>query len=224
MDKRKHYLIVLDTEAANSGKKVDCTQSMVYDFGWQVVDTKGNVYKQASFINSDIFLDYPEMMNSAYYSKKISNYWEDIKQGNRKLTTLYNIRKELLQDIEEYGVKEISCHNAIFDYSACNATQRYLTKSKYRFFFPYKIEMWDTLKMAKEVLSKNRNYIKFCNENDFLTKANKPRLTAEILYKYITKDLDFVESHTALEDVKIETVILAYLLGKRVKNKALFQR
>jgi hypothetical protein len=35
-------------------------------------------------------------------------------------------------------------------------------------------------------------------------------LTAEVLYKFITKDIDFVEEHKGLEDVDIERQILAY--------------
>lgn len=37
--------------------------------------------------------------------------------------------------------------------------------------------------------------------------GNRPRLTAEILYRYLTNNVDFVESHTGLEDVMIEKEI-----------------
>jgi hypothetical protein len=39
-------------------------------------------------------------------------------------------------------------------------------------------------------------------------------LTAEILYRYITGNLEFEESHTGLEDVDIERQILAYCFAK----------
>jgi hypothetical protein len=45
-------------------------------------------------------------------------------------------------------------------------------------------------------------------------KTPRPRLTAEILYRYITGNLEFVESHTGLEDVDIERQILAYCFAK----------
>ena len=42
---------------------------------------------------------------------------------------------------------------------------------------------------------------------NFVMSGNRPRLTAEILYRYLTNNVDFVESHTGLEDVMIEKEI-----------------
>jgi hypothetical protein len=52
-----------------------------------------------------------------------------------------------------------------------------------------------------------------------MTKNNQVRLTAEILFRYITRDLDFIESHTGLEDVDIERQILAYCFRKHKAMK-----
>ena len=112
--------------------------------------------------------------------------------------------------MKEYRIKEAYAHNMRFDYHTLNTTERWLTKSKYRYFFPYGTEICDTLKMARDVLGKMPTYVRFCEENGFTTSTGKPRFTAEIIYRFITKDVDFVESHTALEDVEIETEILAY--------------
>ena len=47
--------------------------------------------------------------------------------------------------------------------------------------------------------------------------------SAEILYRYNTRDNDFVESHTGLEDVDIERQILAYCFRKhKAMKKALW--
>ena len=37
-------------------------------------------------------------------------------------------------DVENYGVEQIYAHNMRFDNGALNNTERWLTKSKYRFF------------------------------------------------------------------------------------------
>ena len=55
-------------------------------------------------------------------------------------------------------------------------------------------------------------FARFCEVNGFVTKNNKPQLTAEVLYRWITKDVDFVESHTGLEDVLIEKEIFSYFV------------
>lgn len=156
-------------------------------------------------------------MKSAYYANKIPQYWEDIKNGKRVLTTWRNIRKAFIADIEEFGVVDIFAHNMRFDYGNLNNTARWLSKSKYRYFFPYGLEICDTLKMARQVLGKMPTYRNFCVENGYLTKNNQLRYTAEIIYRFITGNNDFEESHTGLEDVLIEKEILAYLYRQHKK-------
>ena len=219
MDKRINYKIVLDTETCPLEQTDEVTpwNMFVYDIGWAVVDKRGNVYKTQSFINADIFLDEKELMKSAYYSEKIPKYWEDIKSGIRQLRSFYNIKKQLLGDIAEYGVKEIYAHNMRFDYGTLQNTQRWLTKSKYRYFFPKGIEICDTLKMARQVLKDSKMYRVWCEQNGYITKNNQCRFSAEVLYRYITGNDDFIESHTGLEDVMIEKDILAYCYSRHKK-------
>ena len=216
------YKIVLDTETCPVDKDfegVSPYNMWAYDIGWAVVDKFGNVYRTRSFVNADIFLEEKELMKSAYYANKIPQYWEDIKNGTRVLTTFSKIRKTLLDDINEFKVVEIFAHNMRFDYGNLNNTERWLTKSKYRYFFPYGVEICDTLKMARDVIAKMPTYKKFCIENDLMTKNNQVQLKAEVLYKFITKNLDFVESHTGLEDVLIEKEILAYCYKQHKKMR-----
>lgn len=222
IDRRRNYKLVIDTETCPIDKEFEgvSPQNMwTYDCGWGVVDKNGTVYETKSFVNADIFCGEKDLMKSAYYSKKIPQYWEDIKNGKRVLTSWYNIRKALLETIEKYGITEIYAHNMRFDYGTLNQTQRWLTKSKYRNFFPRNVEICDTLKMARDVIAKMPTYKKFCADNGFMTKNNQVRLTAEVLYRFITKDIDFVESHTALEDVLIEKEILAYCYRQHKKMR-----
>jgi len=222
MDKRINYLIGLDTETCNGimvGEKLDLTQSLVYDIGWAVTDKKGRIYKTRSFVLAEVFLGMRDVMKSAYYADKIPKYWEDINAGKHKLASFWTIRKTFLDDVKEYGVKNVFAHNAGFDVRALNNTIRYITKSRFRWFFPFKIEIWDTLKMARQTIGKQETYKRFCATNNYLTKHKKPqvRLTAEILYRYITGNNDFVESHTGLEDVLIETQIMVKCIAQHKK-------
>lgn len=224
MDKRINYKIVLDTETCPLDREVEevtPSNMFAYDIGWAVVDKRGNVYRTRSFINADIFLNEKVMMTSAYYAEKIPQYWEDIKNGERIVRSFYNIRKIFLEDVAEFEVTEIFAHNMRFDYGVLNNTQRWETKSKYRYFFPSNLEICDTLKMARDVIAKTPTYKRFCEENGYMTKNNQVRLTAEILYRYITGDMEFEESHTGLEDVLIEKEILAYCYGKHKKMRKL---
>ena len=82
----------------------------------------------------------------------------------------------------------------------------------------------DTLKMARSVVGKMPTYKKFCKEHGYMTKNGQMRFTAEILYRFITKDNDFCESHTGLEDVLIEKDILAYCLAQGLESGKLWER
>lgn len=213
IDHRKNYYIVLDTETANShdGVKVTPKSALVYDMGFAVIDKSGKVYEAYSFINTDVYCDMDDIMESAYYSNKIPLYEQGIRDKTRTLKTYASIKAILTEVAQRYDVKAIIAHNAYFDYTAATATQRYLTKSKYRYFFPYGVEIWDSLKMARDTIGKQKSFIRFCEENGFMTKHKNPRpqMTAEVLYRYITNNPDFVEEHTGLEDVMIEKEIVA---------------
>lgn len=215
MDRRKHYVMVVDTETANTvidkNGKLDMSNVLVYDCGWAVVDTKGNIYQTASYVNRDIFVYECELMQSAYYSNKIPQYVEDIRNGKRIMASTYEIRQAMLDTIANWNIKEVVAHNARFDYNALNCTERYVTSSKYRYWFPFdSVEIWDTMQMAQDIILKMPTYIKFCERNGYTLKNGKPRKTAEILYKFITNNIDFEESHTGLEDVLIEAQIMFY--------------
>lgn len=227
IDKRKKYLIGLDTETCNAimeGEKLDLSQSFVYDIGWIVMDKKGNTYVKRSFCVAEFFLD-KNLMSSAYYAEKIPQYWKDIKAKKRILSCFSKIRKTFLKDMEDFNCTTVFAHNARFDYNALNNTIRLLTGSKKRYFFPKNTEIWDTLKMARDVLNTSPMYTAYCDKYGFKTNHKKPqnRFTAEILYRYLSGNTDFIESHTGLEDVEIEAKILVYCLRTHKKmRKALF--
>lgn len=205
--------MVIDTETCPidvTVETVDANNMWTYDCGWAVVDDDGSVVVERSFVNADIFLGERDLMKEAYFADKIPQYWEDIKSGKRVLTSWYKIRKTLLDDIKRYNIKQIFAHNMRFDYATLNQTQRWLTKSKSRRFFPYGVQICDTLKMSREVLRDSAEYRSFCLENGYITKNNQLRFTAEILYRFISGLNDFEESHTALEDVLIEKEIMSY--------------
>lgn len=225
IDHRIHYILMTDTETANTllreDGKLDMTSVFVYDIGWQVTDKRGIVYEQKSYIVKEIFFGEQELMKSAYYAKKIPQYMQEIAEGKRIVASYYDIRKDICDTLERYNTKTVCAHNARFDYNATNITERWLTKSKYRYFFPYGVEIWDTLKMARDVIVPMPTFQKWCEENNYMTKHKKPRprCTAEILYRFISGQNDFIESHTGLEDVDIERQIMAYCFAKHKKMR-----
>jgi DNA polymerase III epsilon subunit-like protein len=228
MDRRKKYYLMIDTETCNgiaTEDGLDLSQSLVYDIGCAIVDKKGNISEEQSFVIADIFIGLKDVMRSAYYAKKIPMYWKDIKNGTRQLVTLHTARTIILDMMSRYNTTTMVAHNAGFDARALNMTERYVSKSKYRYFFPYGFEWFDTLKMASDIYGNQPSYRRFCESNNYMTRHRIPRvrLTAEILHRYLSGDNDFAESHTGLEDVKIEAQIFAQCLRQhKPMRKALY--
>ena len=214
IDKRKSYYLTIDTETANG-----LDDPMMYDLGGCIHDRQGNVYETFSFVIYDVFCADRQLFDTAYYAEKRPMYEEQIAAGLRKIVSIYTARKHVKELCDKYGVKAIIAHNARFDYRSTNYTMRYVTKSKCRYFLPYGIPMWDTLKMAQDTICKQKTYIKFCQDNGYTKQNGGVRATAEILYRYITNNNDFVEDHTGLEDVLIEKEIFAKCMAQHKKMR-----
>ena len=218
----KHYYLVIDTETTGA-----LDNAIVYDLGGAIVDRHGKVYETFSFVIKEMWHDNWEMLKSAYYADKLPNYQRELINGQRTLVTYYQAKQHIENLCEEYNVKAIMAHNAMFDYKATRNTQKFLTDGKYSSFLPYGIEIWDTMKMAQDVVATKKSYIKFCEENGYMTNHKKPRVQvkAEVLYRFISGNNEFIESHTGLEDVLIEKEIFAYCVKQhKAMRRNLFEK
>lgn len=225
MNRRKKYLVFdCETCPIENIDEVRPDNMLMYDCGFCVVDRYGEVYETRSFIISQIFDGEADKMQSAYYADKIPMYLADLESGSRRKVSYYTARKVLAELLEKYNITEVYAHNMRFDFGATNRTAEWVTEGRYRRFFPYNVEICDTLKMARQLVAPMKSYRKYCADNGYLTKNNQPRLTAEILYRFISKDEEFKESHTGLEDTLIEKEILRYCLAKHKKvDRKLFK-
>lgn len=233
IDQRHNYLLIVDTETANTlavsapdGKeRLDMSNVLAYDIGWCVMDTAGNVYEERSYVNSDIFVHERDLMKTAYYASKIPQYIQDLQNGTRQMANSYEIRQAMLADMETYHVTAVVAHNARFDLNALNTLQRWATKSKFRYWFPFGTEIWDTMRCARSVIHKMPTYRDFCEKNGYLTPNGALSTTAENLYRFISGNNDFQEEHKGLDDVRIEREIFLYCKRQhKAMEKELFQK
>jgi hypothetical protein len=204
--------LFMDSETAETNVvdgQLDVANGQVYDLGLMVIDENGKVYDQISMVNEDVFFRMPESMQNAYFADKIPQYLVDIRMGKRKIVNSWQMYKIFAEMCRKYEVSAVVAHNAFFDVKVLNSTMRYQTKSRVRWFLPWGMEIIDTLKLARNTFATDPKYVEWCKENGYMTNhaTPRPRLTAEILYRYITGDNEFVESHTGLEDVQIEADI-----------------
>lgn len=204
MGRQKEMFLVIDTETCNTVE-----QPLPYDIGYAICDRDGRIYLERSFVVAETFLDMKDVMASAYYTEKLPHYWEDIKNGTRQIKGFWNIRKQILTDMKEYNIKKVGAYNMAFDKRALNNLTRYVTKSFCRWFFPFGTQFFCIWSMACQTLLNTTSYVKFAENNGLVSDANNLLTSAESCYRFITDMVDFSESHTGLEDVKIEIVIMA---------------
>lgn len=212
---KKLKIFMVDTETAG-----DILSALVYDFGGQGITLQGNVItEKINLVNYNVFYEKQDLMRSAYYANKLPQYRDEIWDGVREVLDIVEIRKRVHELFKREGITVVCAHNARFDIRALNNSIREATNGKIKYFFPYGVEVWDTLKMARQVLGNMPTYLKFCETNGFMTNHTipRPRYTAEVIYRFITKDLTFSEAHTGLKDVEIESEILAYLVKQHKK-------
>lgn len=218
----KIKIFMCDTETAGS-----LDNPLVYDIGAMVLDAKGNqvINDTINHINCGVFYYKKDLMETAYYAEKLPAYRDEIWDGEREVFDIMETRERVHKLFKDEGITVVCAHNARFDINALNNTVRDATNGKVRYFFPYGVEVWDTLKMAQQILKDMPTYRKFCEDNGFMTNhaVPRPRYTAEVIYRFITKDTEFEEAHTGLRDVEIEAQILAYFIRQHKKmDKVLY--
>ena len=212
MSRPKTFFLVLDVETANS-----LEQPLPYDIGWAVCDRYGNILEQRSYIVAEIYHDLSDVMKTAYYAEKIPQYEEDIKAGKRTVATMFTIRRQMLADMKNYKIKQVGAYNMAFDKKALTNLIRYVSKSFCRWWFPFGTEFFCIWNMACDALLERKSYIDFAVKNGLLSEKNNILTSAECVYKYMKKNMDFIESHTGLEDVLIEVEIMAYCYRQHKK-------
>ena len=209
---KRILLMCLDTETCTYDPSIEVVRgsnSLTYHIGYSIFSPRdGKVFVERSHLVSEIFIGESRRMKSAYYADKIPQYMKDLRDGVHDCISFFAIMNEINALCAEYDVTAIVAHNAAFDVAAINRTAGYLADRFVQQALPFpKIEIWDSMKMAAPLVATKR-YQTFCNSNGYLTSQGRPRRTAEILYRYISKNNDFIEAHTALEDVRIERKII----------------
>lgn len=214
--KRNECFIVIDTETANS-----IQFPLPYDISYKVMNRKGEILESRPFVAYEIYVGQKEMMKSAYYAEKLPQYENDLKNNNRKMARVYTIRKQIIEDMENYKTNLVYAYNMNFDRRALNNDQRFTTDNRFRYFFPKDTEFRCIWHMACQVLLARPSYIKFALENGYVSPAGNILTNAEVCYRYLTKNTSFKEEHRGLEDVEIEAEILlaCYRQHKKMDTK-----
>ena len=259
LDHRRKYYMILDCEtatlpfigeySAEVRKKIAIAKPLIYDFGYQIIDNKGKVYRKRSFVISEIF-SVPSIFNTAYYASKRPIYVERLKKGETILKSWNEATAIFEKDLQE--VFAVGAYNSMFDFKkAIPFTERYIKalysdnyadfEQKQKFacdkiaqgkeykndnfdeqhfiFRGKKYKMFDLWGLSCEHLLNNDEYKNLCKANEWFSPSKKYFSTnAERTFAYITKNHDFEEAHTAIDDAEIESIIFEKIVKKSKNN------
>ena len=208
-DKRVKKFLVLDTET------IGVSDRGVFDIGYIICDKQGNKFIKRSYLVKELFLD-QKRMSKAYYFSKYPQYLQGLNDGDFQIETWENILKEMYTLIKKYDVKTVSAYNLAFDLSAIQYTNKDLRNKDFKMFDDIeKLCIWG---LSAETICQQKTFKKQVLEKGILTASKKFLSTsAETVYKYITQQWDFEESHTGLQDVEIEVDILSRAIRQNKK-------
>lgn len=213
----REHVLVIDVETAGN-----INTPLVYDLGIAVVvRATGEIVEARSLIISEVFFSNTSLMETAYYTEKIPTYHKAIAAKHSQVVKFWSAWRIVRQLVAKYGVKRIYAYNAEFDKRALNHTMKWITEGQYHNFFPKGVRLCCIMHMACQTVLRQRAYVRFAREHGFVSEFGNLRSTAEACYAYITKNPSFIEAHTGLDDVIIETAILHRVLRqkKRVDEK-----
>lgn len=255
---RKRIYLTLDCETATlpfaneiaknekEKKLIAIARPLIYDIGWIIHDSKGNVIDKKSFLISEIF-SVPQIFNTAYYKDKRPLYLEKMRRREIQLKTWAEVTEILFNDLST--VDYACAANAMFDFKkAIPFTEQYahhLYNDNYQEWeelqrklcveiargaknpprgdfdpdnFNFKgidfpiIDIWG---VACESLIDNEAYKKMCLKNKMLSESGMFfKTSVEAVHRYLMRDYDFTEDHTATEDAEIEMKILCKALSR----------
>lgn len=212
--------LVIDTETAPMRKNlpmhVMAQNSLVYDFGGVVRNTKtGEIVKSFSFIIADTFYN-NDLMQSAYYAKKLPQYHDGVRCGMWVSVSFKYAYDYINNLIKEYNIKHVWAYNASFDIATLNNTINYYSNGWIKTFFN-NVTVKDIWNRVTNITG-TKKYVRWCFDNGFISNAGNPKTSAEIVYRYLAKDNNFIEAHTALNDAEIESFILTCAQKNKKKS------
>jgi len=207
MLKRKRFAVI-DTETIGINKK------LIYDFGCVICDRSKVLHRYTSLV-SEVYND-DALMSTAYYSdRKETVYHAKVAEGTIGIRPFSEVQDKFNELLKYYNVETVAAYNIAFDIKALKETMQYVNIPGT--FLEQHVEVVDLYTTVCSSILNYKSYAAVALENGWVSKAGNLRTNAEAAYRFITGDVAFNESHTALEDCDIEAVILQHVIKRKKK-------
>ena len=165
----------------------------------------------------DLFLHTNRKGEDYKVNNAMRNAWKDALRNPIKVKKWKHIIEEFNDNINSMGIEYLTSYNYNFDIGSgdkvgtIRKTHQQLTDKT--FYLPRKLEYFCLMDIVATLMA-NRNFrswIKTLNEeelNQMTTEKGNLSYSAETMLRYLSKDLYYVEQHTALRDARLEFRLL----------------
>ena len=196
-------ICIFDTETTSLEKP------FCYNIGYNIYNTKKQeAIIQKDFVVEQIWHNLP-LFHSAYYAEKRPTYITKMRLRQAKMEKIGYITQKMIRDFKNFDVKNAYAYNSDFDKKVFDFNCDW-----FKIINPFEnIPIFDIRGYAHQFIVNNPAFEIFCEDNQLFTDALNYSTTAETIYQFLTNDINFVEEHTALADVEIETIILQYCIN-----------
>ena len=196
-------IVIFDTETTSLDKP------FCYNIGYVIANTEtGGTLKTADYIVEQVWHN-PMLFTTAYYANKREDYVKAMRCRKTTMDKFGYICQAMIRDFKAYEVELAFAYNSPFDEKVFNYNCDWFKCNN-----PFdNLPIVDIRGFAHHYLIDD-TYKKWCEENGKFTDGGNYSTTAEVVYQYISNNLEFIEEHTALSDSIIETEILFHTLKK----------
>jgi len=189
-------ICVFDTETTSLDKP------FCYNIGYVIIDSEDwSTLCARSYVVEQVWHNLP-LFQSAYYADKRPQYVSAMRARTTTLDKFGYICQQMIRDFRNYQVECAFAYNSSFDEKVFEFNCDW-----YKCNNPFDTIPIKDIRGFVHYFLITDEYKEYCNRFSLYTDTGNYSTTAETVYRYLFND-DFVEAHTALEDSKIESLIL----------------
>lgn len=180
-----------------------CGKTSIWDFA--AIDTKTE--ETFHFFNAPMVAKANQLLRDNFNVRFFEQHHVNYCLSNQTAQRLDN--REFFEAIQTLinSYKAISAYNLNFDYRELKKQGiKYPAKQK-------KVCLWGSFVNAFV----NHKYVKYCFDNEYISDKGNVQTSAEVAYRYISGDGDYIHQHTALVDCYSELEIWRGIMKRKQK-------
>ena len=190
-------VVVFDTET------VSLEKPFCYNIGYTIVNVdNGKTLVKRDYVVEQVWHN-PMLFITAYYADKRDIYVAAMRSRKTIMAKYGYICQAMIRDFIKFEVAGAYAFNSPFDDKVFTYNSDWFKCNN-----PFdNIPIFDIRGYVHQFMVDD-NFKKFCEGNGYFTDSGNYSTTAEVMYRYLTGNTEFIEDHTALSDSEIEAEIL----------------